>query len=106
MYKILIDMGVKIRNDETYMKLYDMRHKQIEEWYKNERENILRVMCQIENFDNYKQKGEGYKWHYSLDEFNQGMKYFDFERTSQKEIDKYRKEIRTYYSKNNKEINK
>ncbi len=103
MYKILIDMGVRIRTDDLYKKLYEMRHQQIEGWYSKDcyRKNILRVMCQIENFDDYKNKGEAYVWHYSLDEFNQSMKYFEFKQTNQKEVNKYRKEIRNYYSKNN-----
>lgn len=47
MYKVLIDMGIKIKNDKLYMSLYERRRKQIDEWYSNENlnKNILRVMC-------------------------------------------------------------
>ena len=95
MYKILIDMGIKINNDELYMELFKKRRKQIDEWYsdKNFRKNILRVMCQIENHKDYKKKGKTYEWSYSINEFNQAMKFFNLDRTDSHEIQEIRREI-------------
>lgn len=54
MYKILIDMNIKIQDDLKYMKLYEERHKQIDKWYENFEENFIDTITQIENYENYK----------------------------------------------------
>ena len=54
MYKILIDMGIKIPNDSKYMNLFNLRWKQIHEWYKNFDENLIDILTQIENYKNWK----------------------------------------------------
>lgn len=92
MYKVLIDMGIKIKNDELYMKLFKRRWKDINDWYSedNFRTNILRVMCQIENPGDYKKKGKGYTWEYTIKEFNQAMEFFGFEKTNREEISNIR----------------
>ena len=54
MYKILIDMNIKIPGDLKYMKLYEERHKQIDKWYANFEENFIDTITQIENYKNWK----------------------------------------------------
>ncbi|MGL4951895.1 MAG: phosphoadenosine phosphosulfate reductase family protein, partial [Mycoplasma sp.] len=88
MYKILIDMEIKIERDKLYMELYDLRHNQIEEWYsdKNFRNNILSIMTQIENYKNHKQKASTNGWTYTLKEFNQAMDHFGLKHTELSEV--------------------
>ncbi len=106
MYRILIDMGIEIPNDPLYTELYIKRQRQIENWYsnKNIRKNIIRVMCQVENYDNYKKKGEGYIWNYEYSEFAQAMDYFNIQNVSIdkliKEVDLIRKDVKKAYRKN------
>lgn len=54
MYKVLIDMGIKIKDDEKYMNLFNNRWKQIDNWYHDIEKNIFKVIVQIENYKNYK----------------------------------------------------
>ena len=74
MYKILIDMGIKIRDDKNYMELYKQRHIQINRWYEKFEVNFIDIITQIENFNNYKKidvnkpKYKKADWHYSDDE--------------------------------------
>lgn len=55
MYKVLINMGIKIREDENYMHLYELRWQQINEWNKDLGEHLADILTQIENYQNYKQ---------------------------------------------------
>ncbi|MGL4952056.1 MAG: phosphoadenosine phosphosulfate reductase family protein [Mycoplasma sp.] len=95
MYKILIDMGIEIEDDILYMKLFKLRQNQIQEWYsdKNFRNNILNVMIQIENYKNHKNKSNTQGWTYTLEEFNQAMDYFNFNKVELDEINKIREEL-------------
>lgn len=71
MYKILIDMGVEIPEDEVYMQLYKLRHKQIFEWYQNIIDNLCYVVCNIENPNNvkkYKLTKRQEPWEYTNEE--------------------------------------
>lgn len=71
MYKILIDMGVEIPEDEVYMQLYKLRHKQIFEWYQNIIDNLCYVVCNIENPNNvkkYKLNKRQEPWEYTNEE--------------------------------------
>ncbi len=99
MYKILIDMDIKIENDLLYMELYKRRREIIDNWYstKNFRNNIIKVMCQIENFKDYKQKGKKYEWCYTLNEFKQAMKYFNLDKISDDELNSMRKKVASDY---------
>lgn len=101
MYKIIIDMDISIRNDDLYMELYDLRRKQIAEWYdeKHFRGNILNVLAQIENHNDYKHKGEKYVWSYTIAEINQAMDYFGFTHTSFKEFSDFRLNIAKHFEK-------
>lgn len=80
MYRVLIDMDIKINNDEKYMKLYEKRRKQINEWYEHDnfRNNIIDVMFQIQK--PYNDNG----WNYSRDEINEALKHFGFTNTKEK----------------------
>ncbi|MDE5767448.1 MAG: phosphoadenosine phosphosulfate reductase family protein [Malacoplasma sp.] len=71
MFHILCDMNIKIRNDKKYMEYYYKRRKEIENWYKNVKINILRVMIQIEMSDN-----NSTKWKYSISDFKKALKNF------------------------------
>ncbi len=99
MYKILIDMDIQIRNDELYMKLYELRHRDIDNWYddNNFKKNIISVMCQVENYKDYKEKGKDYTWEYSLSDFQDAMNYFGLTKTSSKEIQEIRKQVKLDY---------
>lgn len=102
MYRIIIDMGVKIKNDPMYMYLYELRHEQIKEWYSpnNLRKNILRLLAQIENYNDYKNKGSAYVWSYNIVEINQALDYFDIkEKISLTEFNKIREEIKLDFEK-------
>lgn len=71
MYKVLIDMDIKIRNDIKYMILYEERRKQIDLYNKNIHKNIFDIIAQIENYKNYKNYKNSKKevsWHYSINE--------------------------------------
>ncbi len=72
MYRVLIDMNIKIKNDDKYMKLYNLRREQIKNWYndKNFRENILNVLFQIQK--PYSDK----PWYYEINEINQALNHF------------------------------
>ncbi len=98
MYKIIIDMDVPIRNDETYMKLYHLRREQINKWYENKRENVLRVMAQLENINDYKHKGESYVWEFTNENFEDSAINFDIKKYSLKEIKDIRKEEQEFYN--------
>ncbi len=104
MYKVIIDMGIKIECDDKYQALYDIRWNQISEWYKEEnfRTNLLRVMCQIENHNNYK-KWDRYKaWEYTLEDFNKALNNYKIvDQTNKTEINKIRSMIKKEYDKNN-----
>lgn len=54
MYKILIDMGIKIRDDAEYMHLYELRWNQINAWNYSFGKHLADVLTQIENYQNYK----------------------------------------------------
>lgn len=104
MYKIIIDMGVKISNDKIYQNLFEKRWEQINKWNdrnssKNFRHNILRVLCQIENINDYKKKGDKYIWNYSIKDFNDAMSYFKLEKTNNIEVKSIRKEVHEYYER-------
>lgn len=103
MYKVLIDMRIEIREDKLYMSLYKKRRKQIEDWYddKNFRTNILRVMCQIENYGDFKGKGKSHTWKYSLNHFKQALKFFNLNLSKdiKKEISKIREEVADKFHK-------
>ena len=75
MYKVLIDMDIEIQEDELYMKLYRIRHEQIKNWYDNFEHNLCKVICDIENRNNYKGykpiKNKQVSWEYSFDEIKQ-----------------------------------
>ena len=103
MYKILIDMGIEIKSDKMYMQLFKQRHNQITKWYENERTNILRVMAQIENHNDYKQKGKTHIWSYTLNEYKQAMNYFGFDTIDKNELSELRKNVKLEsYQINNK----
>lgn len=88
MYNIIADMNVKIRNDKKYMDHFYKRRKQIDEWYQNININLLRVMIQVELSEN-----NSTDWKYTVEEFNQALKHYKINYiTSQKEIDKLRKQ--------------
>lgn len=63
MYKIIIDMGIHIKSDVLYEELYKLRHEQIAKWYDTKyiRNNILLLLAQIENYQDYKHKGRNYE---------------------------------------------
>lgn len=105
MYKILIDMDIKIENDDLYMELYDKRHKQIEKWYnkKNLKNNILKIMTQIENHQNYKKRNDKYSWSYNKNEFQQAIDYlcsWEKDKINMSEIKQIRKKTREEWIKN------
>ena len=83
MYKILIDMKIKIPQDKEYMKLFELRWKQINKWYEDFENNLLDVITQIENYNNYKgydlskKKTAKSDWIYSDDEVIQIMRNYD-----------------------------
>lgn len=83
MYKVLIDMGVEIPSDQLYMKLFKIRQKQIENWYKDFPTNLCKILCGIENIDNIKgfkySKNRPTNWRYSFDEIKQIYKNYDIE---------------------------
>lgn len=88
MYRILMDMNVKIRNDSKYMQLFYERRKQIDEWYKNLPINLIRVMVQVEQ-----SKSNTTNWHYDLEDFNKAQAHYKTDYiTTMKEIE----EIREY----------
>ncbi len=82
---------------ELNKSLYDIRWNQIGEWYKEEnfRTNLLKVMCQIENHNNYK-KWDRYKaWEYTLEDFNKALNNYKIVgETNKKEIAKIRSMIK------------
>lgn len=75
MYKIIIDMGIEIPEDKLYMKLYKIRQEQIKTWYDNFEHNLCKVICDIENRNNYKGykplKNKEVSWEYSFEEIKQ-----------------------------------
>lgn len=86
-FYILIDMDIKIRNDESYMKIYYERRKRIDEWYNNFRENLLKVMIRV---DSNKRNKNG--WRYNIDEFNAALKFYKVPKsTNEDEIKVLRK---------------
>lgn len=100
MFKILINMGIKIRSDKEYMKLYEFRWKDIDEWYKNFDENLASIITQIENYGNYKKFDTTKKkyaksvWNYEEDEILKIFKNYSFESNKSKIlnlVNKYRK---------------
>lgn len=102
MYRIIIDMGVKINNDEIYMKLFNLRQIQIQEWYSlnNFRNNILRLLAQIENYNDYKNKGPAHTWSYSIVEINQALTYFSIDhKINLSEFNKIRNKIKNDFKK-------
>lgn len=102
MYRIIIDMGVKIKNDHMYMYLYNLRHDQIAQWYSpdNFRKNILRLLAQIENHNDYKNKGLDYVWSYNIVEINQALDYFDIDKKiNLTEFNQIRKEVKQDFQK-------
>ncbi len=104
MYKIVIDMDVKIRNDPKYMELYYLRRKQIENWYQNKRTNIMRIMAQLENPKDYKNKGNLHIWEFTKKDIEECSNHFGFEHQySWKEFQDIRKEEQEFFS-NNKNI--
>lgn len=80
MYKILIDMGVKIPEDPIYMQLYELRHEQIKKWYEDFVHNLCYVVCSIENPNNvkqYKLTNRQYPWEYTDEELLNIFKNYD-----------------------------
>ncbi len=71
MFHILCDMNIKIRNDKKYMEYFYKRRKDIDNWYKNIKINILRVMIQIEMSDN-----NSTNWKYTISDFKKALKNF------------------------------
>lgn len=89
MYRIIADMKVKIRNDGKYMEFYYKRQKEIEEWYKDIKTNLLKVMIQIEMSDN----NSG--WSYDIQDFNKALKHYNIDhQTNAKEIKELRKIVK------------
>ena len=108
MYKVLIDMKIKIKNDDLYMKLFYLRWQQIDDWYspKKFQTNILRIMTQIENYKDYKNKGDQYVWSYKIHEFNEAMNHFGFnKKITIKEINEIRSKTAKQYRKLNDKNN-
>lgn len=102
MYKILIDMGIQISSDKAYMSLYDKRWKEINEWYSEEnfKNNLINVLCQIENYNNYKKKPSGYEWSYKLSQINKSIKHFKAGGVVTKlELQDIRKQVSTSWNK-------
>lgn len=93
MYKVLIDMNIKIRNDLEYKKEYQKRWKIIDEWYsdKNFKNNLLKVLIRIENAPN----NNG--WKYKLDEINKALINYRENPITKKELSKYRKKYENRY---------
>ncbi|MCF0218124.1 MAG: phosphoadenosine phosphosulfate reductase family protein [Malacoplasma sp.] len=87
-FYILIDMNIKIRNDQKYMQIYYERRKRIDEWYKDFRTNLIKVMIRIESNPHNKQK-----WKYKIEEFNKALAYFNEPKTNYHEIKALRKKI-------------
>lgn len=80
MYKILIDMNIKIPEDKIYMQLYELRHNQILNWYQNFLHNLSYVVCSIENPNNvkkYKSTKKQNSWEYTNDELISIFKNYD-----------------------------
>lgn len=69
MENILLDMEIKIENDDEYMKKFEIRQKQIAEWYANFRENLFKIMIQLENGKKQKES-----WEFSFDDFSKALK--------------------------------
>ncbi len=91
MYKVIIDMGIKIPEDKKYTELYEARWQMINDWYNNLEENLADVITQIENYKNYKKykpiKNKEVEWIYTNDEIYEFYRNYDLE-TSNKTIDK------------------
>ena len=101
MYKILIDMGIEIENDEYYKKLFVKRQKQINNWYLNFENNLLKLFAQIENHKNYKNKiGNGWSW--TIQEIKESFKYFGLNESiiTKHYFDKIRKQEQEFYKQN------
>ncbi len=98
MYKILIDMGIEIKNDEYYQELFKKRQEQINKWYVNFEDNLLRLFAQIENHNNYKNKSnEG--WFWTIKEIKESFDYFDLDKNNvnKTRLDKIRIEEQNFY---------
>lgn len=83
MYKVLIDMDIKIRNDEKYMILYEERRKQIDLYNKNIHKNIFDIIAQIENhnnYKNYKNRTKNPSWSYTFDEIKMILDNYDIKK--------------------------
>lgn len=91
MYKVLIDMGIRIEKDKKYMQLFEKRHQQIKEWDDNFTNNLAEVIVQIENYKNYKNYNLELKkysksvWIYTDEEIFRIFKNYSLE-LSEKEI--------------------
>ncbi len=110
MYKILIDMGIKINQDKKYMELYKERHSQIDKWYENFDENFIDVITQIENYENYKgydtsrKKFEESQWKYDDEEIIKFLiNYGILENENDIRFKKYKKLIDKYRNKRMRE---
>lgn len=86
MIYILIDMDIKVRNDPYYMQVYYERRKRIDDWYKNFRENLIKIMIRIET-SNKNKNG----WRYSLADFNKALLHFQVDKLiSEEELETLR----------------
>lgn len=113
MYKILIDMGIKINQDKKYMELYKERHSQIDKWYENFDENFIDVITQVENYKNYKgydtsrKKFEKSQWNYDDEEIIKFLiNYGILENKNDIRFKKYKKLIDKYRDIRKKEMEK
>ena len=105
MFKVLIDMGIEIPEDQNYEYLRKLRQEQIKHWYENIIDNLASIITQIENYQDYKNYSlkncKYHDWVYSDDELktifnnyklNEKYKVKDFIN----KVYKYRKKLDKY----------
>lgn len=93
---ILMDMNVEIQNDDIYMEKLKNRREQIKKWYINFRQNLFKIMIQIENG-----KRQKTKWEFTNDEFGKALEHFG----ENKELTQEDKQYIYIYRKNLKHEN-